>query len=54
MKDKGKQTHHKKEVLEYWNRDDVESMYDKYLLKLEIELIRERILKNSKILDAGC
>lgn len=49
-----KATHNSKQVLEYWNRDEVESMYDKNLLKLEIQLIKERIPKNSKILDAGC
>ena len=43
-------------VLEYWNRDDVESMYDKHLLNLEIELVRQRIDEVSapKVLDAGC
>lgn len=49
-----KTTHNSKQVLEYWDRDEVESMYDKNLLKLEIQLIKERIPKNSKILDAGC
>lgn len=46
--------HNNKEVLEYWNREDVESMYDKHLIGLEIELIRKRIRPNSKMLDAGC
>lgn len=41
-------------MLEYWNKDDVESMYDKYLLNAEIELIKQRIPINSKVLDAGC
>jgi ubiquinone/menaquinone biosynthesis C-methylase UbiE len=45
-------------VLEYWNRDEVESMYDKHLLNLEIELIRQRLARSAgspmKILDAGC
>lgn len=49
-----KTVHNSKQVLEYWNQDEVESMYDKNLLKLEIQLIKERIPKNSKILDAGC
>ena len=54
MKVKSKHIHNEKGVLEYWNRDDVESMYDKNLLKLEIQLIKQRLTKNSKILDAGC
>lgn len=49
-----KPIHNSEEVLEYWNQDDVESMYDKYLLKLEIDLIKKRLAKKSKILDAGC
>jgi hypothetical protein len=28
------------QVREYWNRDDVESMYDKHLLKAETKLIQ--------------
>jgi len=43
-----------KKILEYWETDSVESMYDKYLLNLEINLIRDNIPPNSKILDAGC
>lgn len=46
--------HKQDQVLEYWNRDSVESMYDKHLLNAEIELIRQRIPKGAKILDAGC
>lgn len=46
--------HNQEEVLEYWNTDDVESMYDKHLLNAEIEIIRKRIPPGSKILDAGC
>jgi ubiquinone/menaquinone biosynthesis C-methylase UbiE len=42
------------DVLAYWNRRDVESMYDKHLLNAEIELIRSRLAPNTKILDAGC
>jgi 2-polyprenyl-3-methyl-5-hydroxy-6-metoxy-1,4-benzoquinol methylase len=42
------------QLLEYWDRDDVESMYDKHLLNREIELIRQRIPPNTKLLDAGC
>jgi len=41
-------------TLEYWNREDVQSMYDKHLLSAEIRLIRDRIPSNSKVLDAGC
>jgi SAM-dependent methyltransferase len=46
--------HDEEQVLAYWNRPDVESMYDKHLLGIEIELIRQRIPANAKILDAGC
>lgn len=46
--------HNTSKVLEYWDQDEVESMYDKNLLKLEIQLIEDRITRNSKILDAGC
>lgn len=42
------------QVLSHWENKEVESMYDKYLLKAEIELIRNRIPEGSKILDAGC
>lgn len=46
--------HNNDEVLEYWERDDVESMYDKYLINAEIGLIKSLICPHSKILDAGC
>jgi SAM-dependent methyltransferase len=46
--------HNQKQVLEYWNDDNVESMYDKHLLNAEIELIRKHIPEGAKILDAGC
>ena len=46
--------HNNKEVLEYWNKDEVESMYDKHLINAEIYLINSRIRGASKILDAGC
>ncbi|MEJ7820753.1 MAG: class I SAM-dependent methyltransferase [Chitinophagaceae bacterium] len=46
--------HNNKEVLDYWNQHEVESMYDKYLINLEIELIKENLKPGSKILDAGC
>ena len=46
--------HNDEQVLRYWNRDDVESMYDKHLLNAEIDLIKKRISPNTKILDAGC
>jgi ubiquinone/menaquinone biosynthesis C-methylase UbiE len=42
------------DIKEYWNKDDVESMYDKNLLNLEIELIKQHIPPDSKVLDAGC
>ena len=41
-------------ILEYWTRDDVESMYDKHLLNAEIGLIKQRIPPNTKICDMGC
>lgn len=47
-------THDRERVLGYWDRDDVESMYDKHLLASEIDLIRRRIPPGSKVLDAGC
>ena len=46
--------HNDEQVLAYWNKHDVESMYDKHLLNAEIELIRRRITPPAKILDAGC
>lgn len=46
--------HNKKEILEYWNKPDVESMYDKFLIRAEIDLISSKIFDGSKILDAGC
>lgn len=47
-------THNQKQVLAYWNEPAVESMYDKHLLRAEIELLRKHIPEGSKILDAGC
>lgn len=44
----------RKEILEYWNRDDVKSMYDKHLLSAEVELIKQWIPPNMKICDMGC
>lgn len=41
-------------VLDYWNDDKVESMYDKNLLGAEIDLICSKIHPGAKILDAGC
>jgi len=46
--------HNNEEVLDYWNQPEVESMYDKHLLALEISLIRARLSPGAKILDAGC
>lgn len=46
--------HNNKEVLEYWERDEVESMYDKHLLAAEIAIIARRLKPGTKILDAGC
>lgn len=45
---------YRKKVLDYWENDNVESMYDKILLNLEIYEISRKIPKDSKILDAGC
>ncbi len=42
------------QILEYWNDAETESMYDKYLLEAEINLIKQYLSPNSKILDAGC
>jgi len=39
---------------EYWEQESVESMYDKHLLNVEINLILDWLTPNSKILDAGC
>lgn len=41
-------------ILNHWNTEKVESMYDKYLLENEINLITKFIPSGSKILDAGC
>lgn len=46
--------HNNKQVLEYWNQQKVESMYDKNLINLEIGLIARYLAPHSKILDAGC
>lgn len=46
--------HDDEQVLKYWERDDVESMYDKHLLAAEISLIRKHIPCDTKVLDAGC
>lgn len=46
--------HNNKEVLDYWNKDEVESMYDKHLITAEIQLIKSKLKENSKILDVGC
>jgi SAM-dependent methyltransferase len=40
--------------LEYWNDPNVESMYDKHLLQLEIDVIVKCIPFNAEILDVGC
>jgi len=46
--------HNNREVLNYWNKKEVESMYDKFLVGAEISLIKSKIPAGSKILDAGC
>lgn len=40
--------------LDHWNDPDVESMYDKNLLKLEIESIKNELDISYEILDVGC
>lgn len=54
MKEEKKTIHNNKEVLAHWNDDKVESMYDKFLISAEIELILSKIKPCKKILDAGC
>lgn len=44
----------KSRILEYWNDEHVESMYDKHLINCELDLIEKYIPTNSKVLDAGC
>lgn len=46
--------HNQKEVLEYWNDNEVESMYDKHLLNSEIALLLKHVPEGAKVLDAGC
>lgn len=41
-------------IVKYWDKNDVESMYDKNLLNAEIDLIKKHIPIKAKILDAGC
>lgn len=41
-------------ILNHWDDNKVESMYDKILLNAEIEMINQRIQDGAKILDAGC
>lgn len=41
-------------ILNYWDKDDIESMYDKNLLNAEIQIIKGQLQPNTKILDAGC
>ncbi len=42
------------DILNYWNDSNVESMYDKHLLKLEIDLIKQWIKPSYCVLDVGC
>jgi ubiquinone/menaquinone biosynthesis C-methylase UbiE len=42
------------EVKEYWNDKQVASMYDKNLLKIEIESISKYLQPSYNVLDAGC
>ncbi|MHB8904502.1 MAG: class I SAM-dependent methyltransferase [Melioribacteraceae bacterium] len=41
-------------ILNYWDKYDIESMYDKNLLNAEIQIIKSQLQPNTKILDAGC
>ena len=41
-------------ILEYWNNENVQSMYDRNLLKLEIASISEHLKTDDVVLDAGC
>jgi ubiquinone/menaquinone biosynthesis C-methylase UbiE len=43
-----------KDVLDYWNDPEVESMYDKHLIRLEIDLIKSKLTSGAKVLDVGC
>ena len=47
-------THNRQKVLDYWNKEETESMYDKHLINSEIRLIKKYLKQNSKVLDAGC
>lgn len=40
--------------LNYWNDPSIESMYDKHLLRLEIEAIDRHIPSHCDVLDVGC
>ena len=44
----------KEQVLNYWEDQNVESMYDKHLLEREIEMIKKYLAKGIKVLDVGC
>lgn len=44
----------KNNLLEYWERKDTESMYDKHLLNTETAMIRKYIPCGAKVLDSGC
>ncbi len=46
-------TDHSK-IKAYWERDDVESMYDKYYVEAETRLILNHIPDGARVLDAGC
>lgn len=46
--------HNNREVLEYWENENVESMQDKYVVQAESDLIAGCLTPGSKILDAGC
>ena len=49
-----KRNYDKNTILSHWNSKETESMYDKFLLNLEIDLISKFIDSGTKILDAGC
>jgi len=42
------------DIKAHWEKENVESMYDKHLMQIEIDLVNGHLEKNTKILDAGC
>lgn len=44
----------KDEIKKYWDKMEVESMYDKNLLEIEIEAVLEQIDDEDSVIDIGC